>query len=445
MEAEVNFKILVLTVITILLSTIISFGQTNFIKYADNPVLQGTPGMWDDVIIKRGSVLFEEGQYFMHYIGSDESAFAGMDIGYAYSTDCINWEKDPLNPGFLYNCYGWEQSGFHDMVVLKTNEKWHMWYGTWPLDYPNEYSYGLGYASSTDGKTWSKYGEQLNFGLSETGWDSDFVTEADVIFNGEKYLMYYYGSSSGDSFIFEIGVAESEDGIMWTKDTLNNPVIASGGPDSHKNSTWALDVLYDENNVSAPYQMWFTGWKDPGNAYYRQRIFYAKSDDGKHWVENEEPVLTVEYDRWVMSHIEALEVVCVDSIYHMWLYGYNRNVSGHGVGYYVDSSNVPGYTGVTDETTLPAEYYLAQNYPNPFNPATMIKYSIPKAVNSELSIVNMRIYDVLGKEVATLVNRQQRPGNYEIKWDASGQVSGVYFYTLTAGSFSETRKMVLLR
>jgi predicted GH43/DUF377 family glycosyl hydrolase len=651
------FTILVLSLILTLTS---DQAQTRFIQYGDNPVLQGTPEMWDSLIIKRGDVLYEEGQYFMHYIGSDESPLAGMDIGYAYSTDCISWEKDSLNPRFLYNRYGWEQSGFHDLAVVKIEEEWHMWYGTWPLDYPNEYSYGLGYASSTDGKSWEKHGEQLNFGLSETGWDSDFITMADVIFNGEKYLMYYFGSISGDSFIFEIGVAESEDGINWTKDTLNNPVIASQGRSSHKNSLWAMDVLFDENNASAPYQMWFTGWKSPGNTHGRQRVFYATSNDGKHWVEYEEPIFIVPYENWVMSHIEALEVVCVDSIYHMWVYGSNRNIYGHGVGYYVDSSNVTGvaygnflavdssyldpsndtlflnaeimnpkghstsvYTIINGEETnyrdsielyddglhndgnvfdniycekkyysnleedfytvklytedldesittsysglgyfttagpvvwkdyvitqqndstfsmkitlqnnsskftvrelsailstsdsnitdihpthnpqlypdiepgqsvqcngnwgyvfyaknnpqnvefaliiysnkrpywrdalivdlvadleheilnLPNKYKLSQNFPNPFNPTTNIKYSIPSQ-----SYVSLKVFDVLGREVATLVSKEQPVGNYEVEFDASTLTSGIYFYRIQARDFVETKKMVLMK
>jgi hypothetical protein len=94
---------------------------------------------------------------------------------------------------------------------------------------------------------------------------------------------------------------------------------------------------------------------------------------------------------------------------------------------------------------LPDRYNLAQNYPNPFNPETTIKYSIPVGVNSESTIVNVKIFDVLGREVETIVNEIQNPGNYEVEWNAVYQSSGVYFYTLTAGDFKETKKMVLLR
>ncbi len=102
-------------------------------------------------------------------------------------------------------------------------------------------------------------------------------------------------------------------------------------------------------------------------------------------------------------------------------------------------------TDVEEESDLPLIFALEQNYPNPFNPATTIKYSIPKAVNSEWSIVNLTVYDMLGREVAILVKEHQEPGSYVVKWDAAGQASGIYFYKLTAGQFTNTRKMILLR
>jgi hypothetical protein len=86
------------------------------------------------------------------------------------------------------------------------------------------------------------------------------------------------------------------------------------------------------------------------------------------------------------------------------------------------------------------EYELAQNYPNPFNPVTMIRYQIPTA-----ETVSLKVYDVLGKEVATLVSGRQEAGNYAVPFNASGLSSGVYFYRLQAGSFVETRKMMLVK
>ena len=97
-------------------------------------------------------------------------------------------------------------------------------------------------------------------------------------------------------------------------------------------------------------------------------------------------------------------------------------------------------TSIEKELPIPSYYSLHQNYPNPFNPITTIKYQIP-----ELSFVTLKVYDVLGNEILTLVNEEKPIGTYEITWYVGNLPSGVYFYQLKAGSFIETKKMVLLK
>jgi hypothetical protein len=92
---------------------------------------------------------------------------------------------------------------------------------------------------------------------------------------------------------------------------------------------------------------------------------------------------------------------------------------------------------------MPTEYSLRQNYPNPFNPSTKIVYGVPGWSTREF--IELRVFDILGREVATLVNDLKTPGEYSITWDASGFASGVYLCQLRAGSFVQTRKLVLLR
>ena len=104
-------------------------------------------------------------------------------------------------------------------------------------------------------------------------------------------------------------------------------------------------------------------------------------------------------------------------------------------------------TAVDDEKVIPTEFSLEQNYPNPFNPSTKIRYSIPNITLSgdEGSRVKLIIYDVLGNEVAILVDEYKPSGSYEFNFDASNLTSGVYFYKISAGNFVETKKMILLR
>jgi photosystem II stability/assembly factor-like uncharacterized protein len=103
-------------------------------------------------------------------------------------------------------------------------------------------------------------------------------------------------------------------------------------------------------------------------------------------------------------------------------------------------SNTDTLTNVAEDDIKPKEYFLSQNYPNPFNPSTTIKYSL-----AEAGRVTLSIYDLLGREVVKLIDEEKPSGEYEIKWNASGYPSGVYFLRMQAGEFSETRKFLLMK
>jgi plastocyanin len=104
---------------------------------------------------------------------------------------------------------------------------------------------------------------------------------------------------------------------------------------------------------------------------------------------------------------------------------------------------------VDDETNSPEKFQLSQNYPNPFNPVTKIKYEIPLGFAtspfSKGGFVTLKVYDILGNEVATLVNEVKSAGEYEVEFNENNLPSGIYFYQLKAGGFTETRKMVLMK
>jgi hypothetical protein len=106
----------------------------------------------------------------------------------------------------------------------------------------------------------------------------------------------------------------------------------------------------------------------------------------------------------------------------------------------VDDLAFVGTDGVAAAGSQPVAYALEQNYPNPFNPVTNIQFTI---VHRQLTIVN--VYDMLGRDVATLVNEVKEPGTYTVQFDGSNLASGLYFYRLTAGSYLATHKMILMR
>jgi hypothetical protein len=120
----------------------------------------------------------------------------------------------------------------------------------------------------------------------------------------------------------------------------------------------------------------------------------------------------------------------------MWALGYDRP-------YTHLWSRLEEYlaTGIEDdEETIPSDYALLQNYPNPFNPSTQISFSLP-----EPGFVSLKVYDLLGREAAVLIERDMSPGKHTVSFDGREFSSGMYFYVLKSGDFYETRKMLLLQ
>ncbi len=120
-----------------------------------------------------------------------------------------------------------------------------------------------------------------------------------------------------------------------------------------------------------------------------------------------------------------------------------RTVSAFGNNLYLDNiCKVNGTTGISGSlnTEIPYKYSLNQNYPNPFNPVTNVEFGITK-----FGLVSLKIYDILGKEVATLVNENLQPGTYKYSFDASHLASGIYFYRIKAAGFIQTKSMMLLK
>jgi hypothetical protein len=148
-----------------------------------------------------------------------------------------------------------------------------------------------------------------------------------------------------------------------------------------------------------------------------------------------------------MAHFTMLntqphpDTVWIDTLGATWSRYYyitaidsNANESSHS-----DTVSL-GPVGVGEPYSSPFTFGLEQNYPNPFNPSTSIKYQIPST-----NFVTLKVYDVLGREIATLVNEVKQPGTYAVQFDGSGLASGIYFYKLQAGSFADVKKLVLVK
>ncbi|MBL1215345.1 MAG: T9SS type A sorting domain-containing protein [Ignavibacteriae bacterium] len=129
----------------------------------------------------------------------------------------------------------------------------------------------------------------------------------------------------------------------------------------------------------------------------------------------------------------------------------DENLIGHKIFYRLKQLDFDGsfeYSNITEVVLTPQKFRLFQNHPNPFNPTTKINYAIPSSVAlSEvgLSHVKLTIYDILGNEIALLIDEQKSPGNYSVDFDASMLSSGMYIYRIQAGGFIDTKKMILLK
>ena len=134
----------------------------------------------------------------------------------------------------------------------------------------------------------------------------------------------------------------------------------------------------------------------------------------------------------------------VTDIYHFDFVKINNVIYGYAVstnGTVIKLADSVLVTGIKSPLkNAPSEYKLEQNYPNPFNPSTTIEFKIPSE-----GLVTLKVYDILGHEISVLMNEKLHPGSYNVVWDADNFPSGVYYYKLQSGSFSETRKMILLK
>jgi len=229
-------------------------------------------------------------------------------------------------------------------------------------------------------------------------------------------------------------------------------------------------------NISESYSMYCIYFSDIKNGWISGRSLYNTKNGGVDWIKDS----SIDFDKeiyaslkftnqnngWMVGNIYITSIN--SSIAHTnnggrdWSTRYFGNDTVLFSGDFIDSLTgwVVGENGLILHTTnagvtfvgdekidqMPTNYNLSQNYPNPFNPSTTIKYSIPKQ-----SYVTLKVYDLLGREVAALVNEEKHAGNYEIEFNTQQTTnnkqlaSGIYFYQIKAGSYVSTKKMILLK
>lgn len=279
----------------------------NWTKYEGNPVLDlGASGSWDDYHINNPTVIFNGTSYEMWFTGSDG---VNSQIGYATSSDGINWIKYSGNPVLSLGGSGtWDEIGVAAPSVLYNGTSYEMWYVG-----GNGSTVQIGYATSSNGINWTKYSGNPIMGTGIT-WESNSIEHPIVLYNGTNYEMWYVGYDGTNR---RAGYATSTDGISWTKYS-SNPVLDLGTSGSWDDEQIISPiVIFDGTN----YKMWYSGLTYNPPAYWR--IGYATSTDGVNWVKNSgNPVLNVgSSGSWDASGLSSSTVLYNGISYKLWFVG----------------------------------------------------------------------------------------------------------------------------
>jgi hypothetical protein len=216
--------------------------------------------------------------------------------------------------------------------------------------------------------------------------------------------------------------------------TLNNPVSLNGyiGAELQFQTQWDIEDNWDYGQVLLSTDNG-TNWSPLEGLFTNPGSLNQSQPTG-------EPLYDGIQLTWVKENIDLTNYMG-EQILIRFLFKSDGYITEDG--WYIDDINLIVYEYVptdAESTAIASEYILQQNYPNPFNPSTKIKYQIP-----ETGFVSLKVFDVLGNEVADLVSENKPTGSYEVTFDASNLPTGVYFYTLSAGEFVSTKKMLLIK
>ncbi|MCX6157435.1 MAG: T9SS type A sorting domain-containing protein [Ignavibacteriae bacterium] len=326
-------------------------------------------------------------------------------------------------PSFYFSSNGinWSGAGmeYREINALATNGN-NVYAGVYN-SFPN---YGGFYLSTNNGMNWTK-----------TAFNNSY-TVAPIEVIGNYIYVGAYNSSNIPGLYFS-----TNNGYNWTQTSLNNCYVR--GIKVIGNNIFA--VVYYTNNTGGVYRSTNNGinWAATsligdvntievgGNNIFAETTynlssgtggFYYSTNYGTSWVRNNPNFNSNIYLNKILF---ANDFIFIGSSSGLDLW--RRPLS-----------EIIGIQNISSE--IPLKYSLSQNYPNPFNPTTNLKFDVPRA--GDVKIV---VYDLMGREVQTLVNESLKPGTYEISFDGSLLNSGVYFYMITAGNYSESKRMLLIK
>lgn len=285
--------------------------------------------------------------------------------------------------------------------------------------------------TTNGGANWDSAGMYLPQVGAEAGWNNALSYASSNIWFGTNNTKIYFSSNNGSSWTGLPTTGELNSYAIWFHPQLMDGYGLFGGgtlwQTSNNGLNWTLLNSLGSSNFGG-----ITSTPLPVNnlvqpAWYvrTSNIIYYSSNFGANWIAEYTNPLTMQYRHISMAYPGR----------GLWAVGTLGKISYH----------PPLPTDIKKITTeVPGQYSLSQNYPNPFNSSTNIKFSVPEVGHSS-QIVTLKVFDLQGKEVAVLVNETLQPGTYQVRFDAGNLTSGVYFYQLKTGYYTETKKMLTIK
>ncbi len=280
--------------------------------------------------------------------------------------------------------------------------------------------------TTNSGTNWDSVGMYLAQRNGELGWNNSLYRNGNETWFGTDKARIYHSSTGSAPWDSQSTGANNNIYTIWVRNGA--PFIGYAGGDSlskttNNGSVWNIQPTSTTGAITGFAFFTFMNflWHTRSNSY-----IYASNEGSPSWY--------VQYTAPAGNYTH-LTVIRPEFMFYPsgYLFAIRNNGGISRFFYFAE-----GVTIISSE--IPETYKLVQNYPNPFNPVTNIGFRIV-----DFSFTRLAVYDALGKEVTILVNKQLRPGTYEVNWDASAYPSGVYFYKLSANGFTETKKMVLIK
>lgn len=307
------------------------------------------------------------------------------------------------------------------------NLLWHKNYGEFnKFDYflgvENDYNSGYVMCGYTESAPDSIHGQMLFVRVDENGNQINFVDHGQMLYFDEASTIR---KTNDGGFI--VGGAWGENGIQMSLLKLNSDLSLA----------WLNEYGVGEEyqygcaaNTSINGHYLLAGWH-----------IYGPNPSNEHWFVIADGAGNLIWDKHYRTAGLNSEPFSVEPTSDGGFLVCGTEETSPGINAMLIVKIGTGSTGV-DYENVTTEFKLHQNYPNPFNPSTTIAFVIPEGV---VEMTTLKIYDILSNEVATLVNDTKSPGNYEVEFNSENLPSGIYFYKLTAGSFTETKKCILMK